>query len=241
MDKTIPVKLDRIYFGGDYNPDQWDEKTINEDMRLFQKAHINLVTLPVFSWAKLEPEEGMYDFGWLDSIMDKLAENGIGVNLATPTVAQPAWMSRKYPEVLDVDIQGRRRTHGMRVHFCYNSPKYLERARAIASEMAKRYAKHPALKLWHVANEYGTYCYCPVCRGKFILWLKNRYGSMEKLNERWYTAFWGRTLYDWEEINLPDETNDDFRFNPTVQLDYMRFVTDSTAACFRNEYDAIRQ
>ena len=241
MDATMPVKLDRIYFGGDYNPDQWDENTIDQDMRLFRKAHINLVTLPVFSWAKLEPEEGVYDFGWLDRIMDKLAENGIGVNLATPTVAQPAWLSRKYPEVLPVDIAGRKRTHGMRVYFCYNSPKYLERARAIASEMAKRYANHPALRLWHVANEYGTYCYCPTCRSKFILWLKNRYGSIDKLNERWYTSFWGRTLYDWEEVNLPDETNDDYRFNPTVQLDYMRFVTDSTAACFRNEYDAIRQ
>ncbi len=241
MDATMPVRLEKIYFGGDYNPDQWDEKTIDEDMRLFRKAHINLVTLPVFSWAKLEPEEGVYDFGWLDRIMDKLAENGIGVNLATPTVAQPAWLSRKYPEVLPVDIAGRKRTHGMRVFFCYNSPKYLERARAIASEMAKRYAKHPALRLWHVANEYGTYCYCPICRSKFILWLKDRYGSIEKLNERWYTAFWGRTLYDWEEINLPDETNDDYRFNPTIQLDYMRFVTDSTAACFRNEYDAIRR
>ena len=241
MDAIMPVRLEKIYFGGDYNPDQWDEKTIDEDMRLFRKAHINLVTLPVFSWAKLEPEEGVYDFGWLDRIMDKLAENGIGVNLATPTVAQPAWLSRKYPEVLPVDIAGRKRTHGMRVFFCYNSPKYLERARAIASEMAKKYAKHPALRLWHVANEYGTYCYCPICRSKFILWLKDRYGSIEKLNERWYTAFWGRTLYDWEEINLPDETNDDYRFNPTIQLDYMRFVTDSTAACFRNEYDAIRR
>ncbi|MBO7358388.1 MAG: beta-galactosidase, partial [Clostridia bacterium] len=93
----MPVRLEKIYFGGDYNPDQWDENTIDEDMRLFRKAHINLVTLPVFSWAKLEPEEGVYDFGWLDRIMDKLAENGIGVNLATPTVAQPAWLSRKSP------------------------------------------------------------------------------------------------------------------------------------------------
>ena len=233
--------MEKIWFGGDYNPDQWDEKTIDEDMRLFKKAHINLVTLPVFSWAKLEPAEGQYNFGWLDKLMDRFAENGIGVNLATPTVAQPAWMSAKYPEVLPVDIAGRRRTHGMRVMFCYNSPVYLKRAAAIAGEMAKRYAGHPALKLWHVANEYGTHCYCPICREKFILWLKKRYGSIEKLNERWYTSFWGRTLYDWEEINLPTELNDDYRFCPTVELDYQRFVTDSTADCFTNEYNAIRR
>ena len=235
------MKLDKIWFGGDYNPDQWDEKTIDEDMRLFKKAHINMVTLPVFSWAKLEPEEGRYDFEWLDRLLDKLAANGIGVNLATPTTAQPAWLSTKYPEVLPVDIQGRRRTHGMRVFFCYNSPKYRERSAAIAGAMAQRYAHHPALKIWHIANEYGTYCYCPICRGRFIEWLQKRYGSLEKLNERWFTSFWGRTLYDWQEIQLPTELNDDYRFNPTIQLDYMRFVTDSTADCFTNEYQAIRK
>ncbi len=235
------MKLDKIWFGGDYNPDQWDEKTIDEDMRLFKKAHINMVTLPVFSWAKLEPEEGRYNFEWLDRLLDKLAANGIGVNLATPTTAQPAWLSTKYPEVLPVDIQGRRRTHGMRVFFCYNSPKYRERSAAIAGAMAQRYAHHPALKIWHIANEYGTYCYCPICRGKFIEWLQKRYGSLEKLNERWFTSFWGRTLYDWQEIQLPTELNDDYRFNPTIQLDYMRFVTDSTADCFTNEYQAIRK
>ena len=114
---------DRVYYGGDYNPDQWDEATIDEDMRLFKEANINLVVLPVFSWAKLEPQEGVYNFEWLDKLMDKFAENDLKVALATPTTAQPAWLSKKYPEVLPVDKQGRKRTHGMRDHFCVNSPK----------------------------------------------------------------------------------------------------------------------
>ena len=106
------LKAEKIYYGGDYNPDQWDEATIAEDMRLFRKAGINLLTLPVFSWAKLEPDEGVYDFGWLDRIIDQIWANGIHVCLATPTTAQPAWLSTRYPEVLPVDIQGRKRTHG---------------------------------------------------------------------------------------------------------------------------------
>ena len=232
---------DRIFYGGDYNPDQWDDKTIEIDLQLFKKAGINLVTLPVFSWAKLEPDEGIYDFEWLDKLMDQFAEHQISVCLATPTTAQPAWLSARYPEVLPVDIAGRKRTHGMRVFFCYNSLKYRERARAIAGEMAKRYQKHPALAIWHVSNEYGTYCYCPSCQAKFRLWLKRRYGSLENLNEKWHTSFWGRTVYSFEEINLPTELNDDYRFNPAVQLDYMRFVTDSTAECFQNEYDIIKE
>lgn len=226
---------DRIYYGGDYNPDQWDEATIDEDMRLFKKAGINLVTLPVFSWAKLEPDEGVYNFEWLDKLMDKFHENGLKVCLATPTTAQPAWLSKRYPEVLPVDKQGRKRTHGMRVFFCVNSLKYRERAAAIAEEMAKRYAHHPALVLWHVANEYGTHCYCPNCERKFRVWLKNKYKTLDNLNEKWHTSFWGRTVYDFEEIMLPTELNDDHRFNPTVNLDYMRFMTDSTIECFENE------
>ena len=226
--------------GGDYNPDQWDDAVIDEDMRLFQKAGINLLTLPVFSWARLEPDEGVYCFDWLDRIIDKIWEHGIYVCLATPTTAQPAWLSTRYPEVLPVDIVGRRRTHGMRVFFCVNSLKYRERAAAIAAEMAIRYAHHPALAMWHVSNEYGTYCYCPNCQAKFRVWLKRRYGTVEELNNRWHTTFWGRIVSDFEEVTLPTELNDDYRFNPAIQLDYMRFVTDSTAACFVNEYQVLK-
>ncbi|MDF2886364.1 MAG: Beta-galactosidase [Lacrimispora sp.] len=234
-------KADRIYFGGDYNPDQWDDKTIDEDMTLFQKAGINLLTLPVFSWAKLEPDEGVYEFEWLDRIINKIWSHGMFVCLATPTAAQPAWLSIRYPEVLPVDRAGRKRTHGMRVYYCVNSLKYRERAAAIAEEMAKRYANHPGLAMWHVSNEYGTYCYCPVCQAKFRLWLRRRYGSIGELNIRWHTAFWGRTVTSFEEITLPTELNDDYRFNPAVQLDYMRFVTDSTQECFLNEYKVLKQ
>lgn len=234
-------KADRIYYGGDYNPDQWDEATIAEDMRLFKKAGINLLTLPVFSWAKLEPDEGVYNFEWLDKIIDQIWANGIYVCLATPTTAQPAWLSTRYPEVLPVDIQGRKRTHGMRVFFCVNSLKYRERAAAIAEEFAKRYAHHPALAMWHVSNEYGTYCYCPTCQAKFRLWLRRRYGSVEELNRRWHTTFWGRIVTSFEEVTLPTELNDDYRFNPAIQLDYLRFVTDSTAECFMNEYRVLKK
>lgn len=234
-------KADRIYFGGDYNPDQWDDEIIDEDMRLFEKAGINLLTLPIFSWAKLEPDEGVYDFEWLDRIVDKIWSHGISVCLATPTTAQPAWLSTRYPEVLPVDRAGRKRTHGMRVFFCVNSLKYRERAAAIAEEMAKRYAGHPALAMWHISNEYGTYCYCPNCQAKFRLWLRKRYGTVAKLNVRWHTSFWGRTVTSFEEITLPTELNDDYRFNPAIQLDYMRFVTDSTAECFLNEYEVLKK
>ncbi len=140
-----------------------------------------------------------------------------------------------------MDRAGRKRTHGMRVFFCVNSLKYRERAAAIAEEMARRYSHHPALAMWHISNEYGTYCYCPVCQEKFRLWLRKRYGTVEELNKRWHTSFWGRTVYSFDEVYLPTELNDDYRFQPAIQLDYMRFVTDSTAECFRNEYRVLKK
>lgn len=230
-----------VLYGGDYNPEQWDDSTIEQDMQLFKRAGINLVTLPVFAWAKIEPREGEYHFEWLDKILKKLWENKIYVIMATPTTAQPAWLSKNYPEVLPVDIAGRKRTHGMRVFFCVNSEKYRERAAAIATEMAKRYHTYPGLVGWHVANEYGTYCYCENCQKHFRIWLEKRYGTIEHLNDKWNTAFWGRVVYDFDEIMLPTELNDDYRFNPAIQLDYMRFVTDSTLECYLNEADILKK
>lgn len=233
-------KQTRIYYGGDYNPDQWPEEIWKEDMRLFRLASVNLVTLPVFSWAKLQPAEERFDFSWLDRILDLLYENDIDVCLATPTAAQPAWMSQRYPDILPVDEQGLKRTHGKRVNFCPNSPSYRHFACEIARRMAERYKDHPALVMWHVANEYGTYCFCKNCEKAFRLWLRERYKTIDELNLRWNTAFWGHTVYDWSEIVVPSERNDDNKWYQPIMLDYLRFMTDSTISCFRNEADILK-
>jgi beta-galactosidase len=237
----INPKLPIIFYGGDYSPDQWPEEEWIKDVELFKQANVNIVTLPVFSWAKLQPAEDRYDFEWLDKVMDLMAENGINVCLATPTAAQPIWMSLKYPEILPVDIEGRKRTPGKRVNFCPNSKKYREFASNIAVKLAQRYKDHPALAMWHVANEYGTYCYCENCAKAFREWLKQRYGTIDELNKRWNTAFWGHTLYDWNEVIVPSKLNDDDTCYPAIALDYTRFMTDSNIACYMEEYDIIKE
>ncbi len=237
----INSRLPAIYYGGDYSPEQWPEAIWEEDIRLFKLAGVNLVTLSVFSWAKLQPSEDTYDFKWLDSVMDLMAENGIYVCLATPTAAQPAWMSVKYPEILPVDVDGRKRTHGKRVNFCPNSGIYAKFAGQMAEKMAERYKDHPALLLWHVANEYGTQCFCENCAAAFRRWLQGRYGTLEEVNRRWNLSFWGHTVYDWKEIMVPSELNDDNKWYQGVALDYLRFMTDSSLACYRREYNAIKK
>lgn len=237
----INPRLPAIYYGGDYNPDQWPEEIWKEDMRIFKLAGINIITLPVFSWAKLEPSEGVYDFGWLDRVLQLAWENGIYTCLATSTAAQPAWMALKYPEVLPVDKEGRKRTYGARVNFCPNSKVYRKASSALAGKLAERYGDYPGLLVWHIANEYGGYCYCENCAAEFRNWLKARYGTIEKLNERWNTGFWGHTFYSWEEIVPPSSLNNDDKCYQSIYLDYNRFMSDSSLECYKGEYEAIRR
>ena len=169
----INPKCPHFLHGGDYNPDQWIEtpEVWDEDMRLMKLAHCNAMTVGIFSWASLEPEEGKFTFDWLDRIMDMLAENGAFAVLATPSGARPAWLSAKYPEVLRVSSLRKRNLHGERHNHCYTSPIYREKVQIINRKLAERYRDHPALLVWHVSNEYGGECHCELCQEAFRNWL----------------------------------------------------------------------
>ena len=174
IEKYGPInpKFPHMLHGGDYNPDQWPEEVWSEDMRLMKLAHCNAMSVGIFSWTHLEPEEGRFEFGWLDRVMDMLADNGAYAVLATPTGARPAWMSAKYPEVLRVRPDGGRNLHGRRHNHCFTSPVYREKTHIINTRLAERYKDHPALLLWHLSNEYGGECHCDLCRAAFPDWLQ---------------------------------------------------------------------
>ena len=230
-------QVPHLAYGGDYNPEQWPEEVWREDARLMQEAGVNLVSLGVFSWSKLEPRPGVYDFAWLDRVMDLLHEHGIAVNLATPNAAPPAWMAARWPETLPVTEDGRRWVFGARQHFCPSSPVYRAKSAELAGRLAERYRDHPALALWHIGNEYGTYCYCEVSAAHFRRWLAARYGSLEALNEAWGTAFWSQRYGDWEEITPPLLVR--FPVNPAQRLDYQRFSSDALLECYLADRDAV--
>jgi beta-galactosidase len=211
----ISHKLAKIWYGGDYNPDQWPEDLWDEDVRLMRLAHLDVATLPVFSWTTLQPAEDQYDLSWLDRILNKLAAGGIYACIATSTAAQPAWMSLRYPDVLRTDINGVKHRHGGRTNFCPNSPNYRRYSRALALRLAERYKDHPSLLAWHVANEYGSHCYCDVCAEAFREWLKMRYGTLAAVNVAWNTNFWSHGLTAWEEIETP--TTNGERNNPRLR------------------------
>ena len=227
------MNFPHILYGGDYNPDQWPEAIWQEDVRLMQEAGVNLVSLGIFSWAKLEPQPGVFDFDWLDRLMDLLHAHGVSVNLATPTASPPAWMVRLHPQMLPVTADGVTLWNGSRRHYCPHNPDYHHYATRIAAELANRYKDHPALAMWHVDNEYGCHiggCYCDNSAAAFREWLKNRYATLEKLNFAWGTAFWSQQYGDWDEIQPPRHSP--AYANPTQQLDWARFTSDSWLACF---------
>ena len=235
----------KIAFGGDYNPEQWTEDIWAEDMRLFKLAHIDTVTLNVFSWASLQPSEEVYDFSKLDRIMEMVRENGLKVVLATSTAVHPAWMARKYPEVLRTEFNGMKRKFGSRHNSCPNSPIYRKYSTAIAEKLAERYKDYDNIIAWHISNEYGGECYCENCEKAFRVWLKDKYRTIEELNRVWNTAFWGHTFYDWDDVVAPNLLTEHFAPERTtfqgISLDYSRFNSDSILGCYRLEYDAVKK
>lgn len=234
----------RILYGGDYNPNQWPKDIWQEDMRIFKDAHINTATINVFSWAKIQPSEHEYYFDELDEIVDMLSKENYDIVFATSTAALPAWMVRKYPEVMNTDYEGRQHKFGGRHNACPNSPVFRNFARQMAYKLAERYADNPHVTCWHVSNEYGNECFCDNCQKAFRVWLKDKYKTIEALNRAWNMEFWGHTLYDWDDVVLPNALSEGIGRERTafagISIDYRRFNSDSLLECFKMERDAIR-
>lgn len=236
----INPRFPHFLHGGDYNPDQWPEEVWAEDMRLMKLANCNAMSVGIFAWARLEPEEGRYDFSWLDRVMDLLAENGAYAVLATPSGARPAWLSQKYPEVLRVRPDRGRNLHGVRHNHCMTSPVYRQKTQAINRALAERYKDHPALLVWHISNEYNGECHCDLCQAAFRNWLKKKYDhDLDKLNKAWWTSFWSHTFTDWEQIESPSPIGEPMLHG--LNLDWKRYSNDQTFDFFLNEIQPLRE
>ena len=236
----LTPRFPHFLHGGDYNPDQWLDRPdiLEKDVELMQKAHVNCVSIAIFAWARLEPEDGVYDFTWLDEVIDRLWKGGIHVILATPSGARPAWMAQKYPEVLRVNKEYQQMHFGERHNHCPSSPVYRRKVREMDTALAKRYAQHPAVILWHLSNEFSGECHCPRCQQAFRDWLKEKYGTLEELNKCWWTGFWSQRYSDWSQIEAPSPLGEFSSCAMTV--DWKRFLTDQCKSFIEMERDAVQ-
>lgn len=240
-----------MLYGGDYNPEQWPREVWREDMRLFKEAHINEVTLNVFSWARLQPEEDTYDFSELDAILKLCEENGLRVILGTGTGAMPSWLTLRHPDVNRVGYNGERLRHSGRENFCASSPSYRKYAVALAAHLAERYGARESVVAWHVSNEYSGFCWCERCQAGFRDWLRQRYGTIAALNEAWDTAVWSHDYHSFEEVETPTGLGDGMpptgygRLGRAVigaaALDYRRYYGELVLDEYNAEKAAIRR
>ena len=233
--------FDGVALGCDYNPEQWPRSVWPEDIALMQEAGVGFVTLGVFSWALLQPTPDTFDFGWFDEIVGLLHAGGIAIDMATATAAPPPWLTTAHPEILTVDASGHILWPGSRQSWCPSSPVFREHALALVTELARRYGDHPAVRLWHVSNELGCHngrCWCDVSAAAFRVWLADRYGDVEKLNDTWGTAFWSQHYSSFDEV-LPPRITPAVP-NPTHELDFARFCSDELLDYHRAERDVLR-
>ena len=242
--QPLAGQQERIWYGGDYNPDQWPEEVWDDDVRLMKKAGVNLVSVGIFSWAKIETSEGVYDFDWLDRIIDKLGEAGIAVDLASATASPPMWLTQAHPEVLWKDYRGDVCQPGARQHWRPTSPVFREYALKLCHAMAEHYKGNPYVVAWHVSNEYGChnrFDYSEDAEHAFQQWCEERYGTIDAVNDAWGTAFWAQRMNDFSEIVPPRFIGDGNFMNPGKLLDFKRFSSDALKAFYIAERDALAE
>lgn len=238
--KQFPFEKLGFLHGGDYNPDQWLDRPdiLEKDIEYMKQVKVNCVSLGIFSWTMLEPEDGVYQLDWLNEIIDRLYENGIYTVLATPSGARPAWMAKAHPEVLRVNEKYEKMHFGERHNHCLTSPYYREKVRKIDTELAKRFAHHPAVILWHISNEFGGQCYCEHCQSEFRAWLRNKYGTLDRLNKCWCTGVWSQIYTDWEQIEAPSPLGEISCVS--MRVDWMRFETEQCRSFIRMEKETVQ-
>ncbi|MCD7736648.1 MAG: beta-galactosidase [Lachnospiraceae bacterium] len=236
--------------GADYYPEHWEKERWKTDFELMNQAHIKVVRIGEFTWSLYEPVEGKFDFSWMDEALDALHEYGIKVVLCTPSATPPKWMIDRYPDILQRDIYGRAKLSGTRKHYCFNSSVYRKKCHILNTKIAERYGHHPAVEAWQVDNELGwsntTRCYCDECQDKFRFWLKQKYKTIDRLNEKYGTVVWSQIYNGFDEVNIPragacyESCHDTQGQNPGLLLDYYRFCSDSVVDFTKETCEDIR-
>jgi beta-galactosidase len=224
----------KLYIGAAFYPEHWPEATWKENIRLMREARFNITRMADFAWSSLEPEDGKYEFGWLERAIVQLTEAGIDTVLCTPSAAPPAWLISKYPDILPIDEHGLRVQFGNRCHYCVNSPEFHQAVRQLVRRMAEIFGTNPHIIGWQIDNEFNRICYCTRCQHLFQEYLVERYGTLDKLNSNWSTSYWSQTYSSWDQIPIPIGEH-----NPGLMLEFKHFITLSYKRFLKMQIDEL--
>lgn len=214
-----------MYLGVDYYPEQWNEDLIESDLDNIIELGSNVIRIGEFAWHIMEPVEGRFDFSYFDKVINKAKEKNLKVIFGTPTATMPAWLAKKYPEVLSEFEDGTKREFGGRRQYCFNSKTYYKYSESIIRELASHYKDEEGIVAWQIDNEFGhegsDECFCDECKKGFREYLKEQYKDIDELNEKWGTTFWSQQYNDFDEIPLPKKTIT--THNPALRMEWERF------------------
>lgn len=231
-----------MIIGVDYYPEHWDKSLWKADADLMRESGVKIVRLAEFAWCRLEPQEGNFDFSWLDEIIEILSERDIKIVLCTPTNCPPMWFYEKYPDAVQTEKDGRKTNTGIRGHRCINNADFLRYAERIIDTMTKRYADNKAIIAWQIDNELeANFCFCETCIGKYRSWLKARYTTVDAVNKAYGNNMWSGEYSSWEQIKPPFGSYPDAWLNPSYMLDYNRYASDSVVEHINWQQELIRK
>jgi beta-galactosidase len=214
-----------MYLGSAYYPEHITSERVAADAQLMQAAGFSLVRMGEFAWCFVEPDDGRFDFTWLDHAIDTLARQDIQALVATPTASPPKWLMDKHPDIYQITENGQQREWGARREYCVNNKNYHFYTARVVTAIADHYHANPHVIGYQLDNEFMAerpYCYCSTCQGEFRSWLREKYHTIEAFNHRCGTAFWGLSYRHWDEIVLPKQNQ-----NPSLVLEMYRFFSDS--------------
>ncbi len=233
----------KIAFGVCYYPEHWPMGQWQEDLQRMQEVGIGTVRIGEFAWSILEPVEGGYEFGFFDQFLDLCEKLGMEVVFGTPTATPPAWMSHRYPEILNTDRYGHPYEHGGRRHYNYNSKRYQDFAERIVEALARHFGRRKCITAWQIDNEVNCeqdYFYSEADQQAFREFLKEKYGCPEELNRAWGAVFWNQTYSSWDQIRIPGRSPG-MTENPHQKLDYIRFISESARSFVKRQSRILRR
>lgn len=228
--------------GVDYYPEHWEEALWEKDAELMKETGVSIVRMAEFAWSRIEPQEGKFDFDWLDRAIELFACRGIDVVLCTPTSCPPLWLYEKYPDAVQTGKDGHKIATGIRGHRCYNNPDFLRYADRIIEHMVKRYAGNKAVVAWQIDNELEpNFCFCPTCIEEYHRWLKAKHGSLSELNRACGNNVWSGEYSSWEQVKPPFGSYPQAWLNPAYMLDFYRYASDNMTKFINRQAEIIRR